>query len=172
ELGPIDPTALFPLDDRVRVFDTRQGPGGPGDEGVIAFEVAPIGMEGLSDGRYVIYETRVLTRSTGARRVVSREWLRRAPEGILCARRDEGPLACALVPPQPVILSRLAIGQSWTWSGMAGGRRSEMRSTVAALERVSVAAGTFRDAWRIDSEIRSGDGHPDTIRRTCWFEPG
>jgi len=160
----------FPLDGRTRVFDTRQG---RMSEGVIAFERVFAGPERLADGHeYRVFETRVLNKSTGARRVVSREWLRATADAVLCSRRQEGPLVCDLEPPQPVVRVPLGVGQRWAWSGEAGGRPAHASWVVSGRESVAVHAGTFEEAWRIDMEVRSGDGGDAAILRTLWLQPG
>jgi hypothetical protein len=158
----------FPLDGRTRLFDTREGR----LEGVIGFERVATGRERLSDQGYTVFETRVVTKSTGARRVVSKEWLTRTPAGIFCGRRQEGSVVCDLEPAQPVALLPLSVGRRWTWAGRAGGRSSRMECTVAPREQVTLRGGTIPDAWRIDQELRSEDGPPSEIRRTLWLQPG
>ena len=46
-----------------------------------------------------------------------------------------------------------------------------MVSKVEACERVTVGAGTFDDAWRIESRIDSDDG-VDSVKRSLWLQPG
>lgn len=173
------PTAVltdpFPLDARVRTYDTRHE---RGLSGMIAFERAPTARERLSDGHeYVVVETRAVAHNSGARRVVSREWVRAADDdprgpGVYCRRRQEGPLVCELDPPQPLILTPLVVGRRWTWTGRAGGRASEAKSVVLARERVTVGAGTFEQAWRIDTETHATEGLAETVRRSLWLVEG
>jgi hypothetical protein len=170
DVGPIDPGDPFPLDGRLRIFDTRQGRAG---DGMILFERVATRRERLSDGHeYLVFETLARMRSTGEGRVVSREWLRRAPDGILCRRRQEGPSPSDLDPPQCVVALPLDLGKTWSWSGTSDGRRSGMKCTVVARERVTVGAGTFQDAWRIDSEVWTEDPPRDEVRRSLWLQPG
>ncbi len=168
---PADPDDLFPLDGRLRVYDTRHG---RTSDGVLSFERFATRRERLSDGKdYIVVETiAAATRTTGARRSVSLEWLRREPEGVTCGRRVEGPLACDLEPPQLVVKLPLAVGDSWEWHGTAGGRLAHLRSVVLPRERAPLGPESGSDAWRIDSVSRS-DGDPaDEIRRTLWLQPG
>jgi hypothetical protein len=160
----------FPLDARTRIFDTRQG---RLSEGVIAFERVSSGSERLPDGNeYRVFETRVLSRGTGSRRVVSREWLRTTADAVLCGRRQEGPLVCDLVPPQPLVQLPLAVGHGWNWSGTAGGHPARATWVVTGRDRVGVHAGTFPDAWRIENEVRSEDRAGSAVLRTLWLQPG
>jgi hypothetical protein len=169
--APPDASDIFPLEGPLRVFDTHDAPGV--SQGVLVFERSTGGRERLGNGEeYVVTETRVLNRGTGARRVVSREWLVRTPDGVFCGKRQEGPLVAILEPPQPVVLLPLTTGRRWEWEGLAGGRRCRLTGVVSASERVSVGAGTFEDAWRIDSEIVSDDPPKTLIRRSFWLESG
>jgi len=166
---PIDQLDPFPLDGRVRVFDTHDAPGAT--EGFIAFERVAVGRKMLRDGQnYSIFETRVVNKGTGERRVVSREWLRRTAEGIFCARRQEGPLTSDLDPPQPILLLPLMPGRRWSWSGLVGGLECTFNAVVSGRGPARVGAGVFSEAWRVDMVSTSGDR--ECVRRTLWIQLG
>jgi hypothetical protein len=166
---PTDPADPFPLDGRLRTYETRHAGIG---EGVLLYDRIATGIQRLSDGgEYVIVETWARTRGVANGRLVSREWFRREPSALLCGRRQEGPLVGDLEPPQPIVRYPLVVGDRWTWSGRAGGRPCQMTCVVAACERVKVPAGTFEDAWRIDSTVKPTEG-ADSIVRSLWVQPG
>ncbi len=159
-------TDPFPLDARVRVFETRQHRVG---EGILTFEIAARGRETFRDHEYVVFETRVKSKATGEGRLVSREWIRREPGAVLCGRRGEGSEVFDLVPEQAILELPLVPGKKWSWSPEPGRGNSRVTTTVVGRERIAVGAGTFEDAWRIDNEVEDGE---ERVRRSLWLQDG
>ncbi len=163
-----DPAPLDARDGRIRTFETRHK-GAP--TGILVYEVRTVGTERLGDGlEHVVVETWTRSRFSTKGRLVSREWLRKEPDGVFCARRQEGPTPVDLVPRQPVILLPLVAGKRWSWEGRAGTLPCRSTSVVVGRERVVATRGAFEDAWQVDT-VMSG-GRSDSLKRSSWFAPG
>jgi len=161
----------FPLElpfAKAHIFEVRPG---FTPEGVQIYEVGVAGKERLPDGNdYVILETRTRPRASSSARAIGREWLRRDGSGIVCARRQEGPTISDLEPVQRFLRLPLLEGDSWKWSGRAGGLPCTSETTVVSRERVTVPEGTHEGTWRLDTTTRSDNG--DVLTRSIRIAPG
>jgi hypothetical protein len=122
----------------------------------------------------------VLTRlGTGRRRdeVLQREFYSFSAGGdLICYRRDNGPVAVPLDPPQVLLKSGMRVGDSWDWRGRFAGRPAFARFEVLAAETIEYGGEDKKQktlALCVGSEIRIDDAaKTNTQSRKLWFAEG
>ena len=98
------------------------------------------------------------------------EWMRLAPEGLFLGKTNEDGDETILVPPQKILSSRMAAGETWAWK--AARAPVNIQTKVTGKETTEVPAGKF-EAIKTIHEL-SMVLPQATIRSTNsrWFLPG
>ena len=112
--------------------------------------------------------TRIESRHNG--RLWMTEWLRLTPEGLFLGKTTEDGDETVLAPPQKILSSRMAAGETWAWKATAA--PVTIQTKVAGKEATEVPAGKF-DAIKTIHEL-SMVLPQATVRGTNlrWFWPG
>ncbi len=114
---------------------------------------APAGWEEVGGAPHL----RVEWTYPGKRSLLVVEWLRPAGDRVLCARRRVGKSTLDLVPPQPVLVAPLSVGQTWEWTGRVGD--VEATTTYRVL-------GWGDGAVTVEQRTRAGA--LESLQRVAW----
>jgi hypothetical protein len=100
--------------------------------------------------------------------LAQRSYFRVEADNLLCYRRLQGASESVkdftLIPPQPTVPRKLAVGQEWSWEGTSGPSAGTQTFKVVRKEALNLPAGKF-EALVVESTFTGEDDSRGTTTR-------